>query len=124
MTGEQIEKLAFYGEISLLRDALFLAYSKELSSADLTRLSGSSVVALLNAHNEASEMAARVQKVVFEMFKDMSADSWLQILNHSQVAQPRPGNAPLDPNEPIVTVDDRAVVADRIALAVKAEAAR
>lgn len=124
MTQEEVNHLYFYGRISLLRDALFLAYSKELSSADLTRLSGSLTVALLNAHTEATEQAARMQQFVIKTFADKTAEDWITLLNDSVVAQPHPGNAPLDPNEPIITIDDRAAIADRLVKAISEEAKR
>lgn len=113
-----------YGRACALRDALFLAYVQELSAADLTKLSESAVGALLNAHTQAEEVVAEIKNDVIKRVASEDATFWADSLDRFQVAQPRPGNVPLDPNEPIITIDDRVKVIPKLIEAVKEEAAR
>lgn len=119
--GQLLEE---YGRACALRDALFLAYVKELSAADLTKLSESAVGALLNAHTRSEEVVAQVKSEVVALMAKEGATFWENLLNQFDVAQPRPGNAPRDPNEPIITIDDRVKVIPKLIEAVKEEAAR
>lgn len=119
-----VQLLEEYGRACALRDALFLAYVKELSAADLTKLSETAVGALLNAHTRSEEVVAQVKSEVVALMAKEGATFWENLLNQFDVAQPRPGNAPLDPNEPIITIDDRVKVIPKLIKAVKEEAAR
>lgn len=118
-TSEQAQGYAQYGLASAIRDGLFSAYTQALqASASTPGTPDALLFPLLIACNEAEGRVAAIREQVRRLAQPLTAESWLAILDDAGIAQPQPGNSPLDSSEPVVLIDNRAAIADRLIRAI------
>lgn len=124
-SSELMTEIAKYGDLSIIRDALFRGYSYALGAAvDFTKgrtSDNDAIVALLEACNEAELKVAETKAILLRELSRSDVNAWMGTLDKAGIAQPRPGNAPLNPNEPIITIDQRELIAARIVAALNNE---
>lgn len=123
-SSELMTEIAKYGDLSIIRDALFRGYTYALGAVDFTKgrtPDNDAIRALLEACNEAELKVAETKAILLRELSRSDVNAWMGTLDKAGIAQPRPGNAPLNPNEPIITIDQRELIAARIVAALNNE---
>jgi len=123
-SSELMTEIAKYGDLSIIRDALFRGYTHALGAVDFTKdrtPDNDAIRALLEACNEAESKVAETKSLLLRELSKSDVNAWMGTLDKAGIAQPRPGNAPLNPNEPIIIIDQRELIAARIVAALNNE---
>ena len=117
---ELMAMIAKYGDLVIVQDVLFRTYNDILGTIDYSKERTADwdlIPIVMNVSNEIQAQVAEMKTRLLQELSASSVDAWIRTFDKAKIAQPVQGNAPLDPNEPIIIIDNRELIARRIVAA-------